>query len=132
MSTKTKRDADYLSDRELDLKNLEAYLLNTLGPVKPRQEFVQGLRGRLEHSTYPQANKQNSIRVKAVPQRGSNAIFLFLAGLAASLVLLITGIKATLSIVEAIKSLRQDNHQSGSNLARNRSASLIKSASAGN
>jgi len=121
MATKTKQFSGSLTDQEFEIKSLEAYLLDALEPVKPRQEFVQGLRGRLEKTIFPQPFKPNLVQVRAVHRSGSQSILLFLAGLMASLILLVTGIKAALSIVEAIKSIRQRNH----------SASLIKSASAG-
>lgn len=132
MATTIRRNASNLYDQELAINNLEAYLQNTLGPVRPRQAFVQGLRGKLETASFHQANNMKPIQVKAVHQWGARSILLFLAGLAASLVLLITGIKATLSIVEAIKSIRQRSAQPGSNNEHSRSASLIKSTSPGN
>jgi len=131
MAIKIKPYSNSLPDQEKEIKKLEAYLLNTLSPVKPRQEFVQGLRGRLECATYPQSHHQNDVQVRAIRRNGAQSVLLFLAGLVASLILLITGIKATLSIVEAIKSVRQRNYRAGSNISRSNTASLIKSASAG-
>ena len=131
MATKIKKFSGSLPDQENEIKSLEAYLFDALEPVKPRQEFVQGLRGRLEKAVFPQPYKQNLVQVRATRKSGSQSIFLFLAGLVASLILLVTGIKATLSIVEAIKSIRQGNHHSDNNISRNHSASLIKSASTG-
>jgi len=114
MLTKTKRFSDSLPDQELEIKDLETYLLETLEPVKPRQEFVQGLLGRLSSTTFPQAGKKNAIQVRVIAQNSSQPILLIMAGLVGSLILLVTGIKAALSLVAAIKSIRQRNLQPGS------------------
>jgi hypothetical protein len=106
--------------REHEIKNMEAYLLQTLGPVKPRQEFVQNLRGRLASPP-------------AQPTKGDNSppsLLLVLGGLVGSILILITSIKATLSLIEALKALRKQKTQSSNN-NRSHSASLIKSISTG-
>jgi hypothetical protein len=132
MITNAKQNTGSLPERELDIESLEAYLNTLLGPVKPRQEFVQGLRGRLESTVSHTPKDQPQVQVSSVQLGGSTSLLLILAGLVGSLILLVTGIRATLSLFEAVKSIRHRGQQSGISASRSQTASLIKSASVGN
>jgi hypothetical protein len=120
MATRNNQLSSRLPEQEYEINNIEAYLLRTLGPVKPRQEFIQNLRGRLEvpHS-------QPSMEDQSPP-----SLLLILGGLVGSILILITSIKAALSLIEALRTLRKQKIQASKN-DRSHSASLIKSISIG-
>jgi hypothetical protein len=121
MATRHNQQPGRLPQQNHEIETMEAYLLHTLGPVKPRQEFVQSL-----HSRLARPSSQPTIGDYSPP-----SLLLVIGGLVGSILILITSIKATLSLIEALKSLRRQNPQ-GSNIDRSHSASLIKSISIGN
>ena len=121
MATRNTLKPGRLTQTEQEMINIESYLLQTLGPVKPRQEFVQNLRGRLASPPAHQAMGINS----------TPKFLLVFGGLVGSILILVTSVKAALSLIEAIKTLRNRKSQT-SNTDRSHSASLIKSISTGN
>lgn len=131
MIKKAKPSNGGLPEQDLEFENLEKYLDFLLGPVKPRQEFVQGLRGRLDFGGV-QAPVQPKILVSSGKQNDGRSLLLILVGLAGSLILLATGIKATVSLIEAMKAVRRPAHPSGMSVSQSQAASWIKSASIGN
>jgi hypothetical protein len=114
------------------MTSLESYLRHTMEPVHPRREFIQGLRGRLISPVNPQIANRNVVRVDSHGEGGIVSVVLILAGVLGSVIILITGIIATRSLMDIIKLNRQHSYHAGSKVARSHSASLIKSASAGN
>jgi hypothetical protein len=120
MATRNNLHPGRLPQREHEIENMEAYLLKTLGPVKPRQEFVQNLRGRLASKPSQPTEVDHS----------PPSLLLILGGLVGSILILITSVKATLSLIEALKALRKPKAQS-SNTDSSHSASLIRSISLG-
>jgi hypothetical protein len=131
MTKKAKPSNGGLPEQNLEFENLEKYLNFMLGPVKPRQEFIQGLRGRLDFGG-AQAPFQPKIQVSSGKQDAGPSLLLILVGLAGSLILLATGIKATVSLIEAMKAVRRQAQPSGMSVSQSQAASLIKSASIGN
>ena len=91
-------------DQALSVSDLENFLSGAFEPIKPRPEFVQALRGRLSSPVSPAAR---------YPTKLPSPI-LIIGGLLGSLLIVVTGIKAALSLAEAIKALRMQKTQSGS------------------
>lgn len=83
--------------RQPDLSELEAYLQATLQPVSPRPGFVHALRGRL-FSQQGDAGQGAAGRQAGVLQVAVFAI----AGLATTVLVVVTGIKATAAILGAL------------------------------
>ena len=78
-----------LEGQDYELSDLEAYLEATFQPVKPRPGFVSILREKL--------------LVIPIPVRSSLALFRYallgIAGLVSSLIILVTGIRATVTVL---------------------------------
>jgi hypothetical protein len=83
-------------DQALNVSDLENFLSGAFEPIKPRPEFVQALRGRLSSPISPAARYPASLP----------SPILIVGGLLGSLLIVVTGIKAALSLAEAIKALR--------------------------
>ncbi len=93
----------YRQNQALSVSDLENFLSGAFEPVKPRPEFVQALRGRL--STPPAKSAR-------YPTPFPTPV-LIVGGLLGSLLIVVTGIKAALSLAEAIKTLHMQKAQSG-------------------
>ncbi len=91
-------------DQALSVSDLEYFLSGAFEPIKPRPEFVQALRGRLSSPPSPAAHYPAPLP----------SPLLIVGGLLGSLLIVVTGIKAALSLAEAIKALRMQRAQSGS------------------
>lgn len=83
--------------KQAELAGLETYLSATLQPVRPRAEFVNGLQQRLLH---PVVEERPALS-------RAQYIILGVAGTLTSLVLVITGVKATISILGKLGVLDQ-------------------------
>lgn len=83
-------------DAQEELSGAEEYLYATLKPVKPRPEFVQGLRGRLKGPVPP---------IKTSLRALQSVIFLT-AGVISSLVILITGVRVLVLLMDRVKAMR--------------------------
>jgi hypothetical protein len=81
-----------------EVSSFEALLVRNLEPVRPRQEFVQYLHKRL--ATSPTINS-------STPENSNDSLILIVVGLIGSLLVLIAGIRATLSILQARRTLRK-------------------------
>lgn len=90
--------AKMLPDR--DLMNFETYLGRAFRPVKPRPEFIEGLRGRLE----------NVPRLEESPAQAFRSLVFVLIGVMGSIVVLVASIRAALSLIEAYRVLRTKNY----------------------
>ena len=86
---------DY-SDTQEELSGAEAYLSATLKPVKPRPEFVQGLGGRLRGPVPPIKTSLRALQ----------STLLLTAGVISSLVIVITGVRVFVLLMDRIKPLR--------------------------
>ncbi len=84
----------------------EAFLFATLKPVKPRPEFVQGLRGRLKG---PLPSIRTSLRAL------QNVLFL-IASVISSLVFLIAGVRFIVLLMKRFKLLRPIRNRLGNNI----------------
>jgi hypothetical protein len=85
-----------LTSTEFRMDKFEAYLDDTIIPVSPREEFVAGLRQKLVKS------KSRSTNRRKILQYG----VLGTAGVLSSLILVATSIKATITLIGAIRILR--------------------------
>ena len=83
------------------LQGLESYLYETLKPVKPRHEFIEGLKGRVVVET----NKNRS------PSNPLQTTLIIAVGVISSVIILITGIRAALTLLDSIKILRLSRYQ---------------------
>jgi len=95
MSVKISPNASNLCNPEI--QNLEAYLLRTFEPVRPRQEFVQGLRGKLANPTVQKTDQPTFLQ----------SALLVGAGILGSVLVVVASVKAVLSLLHAFKVLRQ-------------------------
>jgi len=86
------------TDKKYELDEIEAYLESTLIQISPRTEFVNELKSRLNKGQKHQYSV--SRRVKIVLFTG--------AGLISSLVLIITGIRATINLVKMRRGLNKE------------------------
>ncbi len=90
----------------MELVQLEGYLGHTLHPVAPRAEFVDALRDKL-----------NRVEIKSeenLLEKEPRALHLALlggAGILSSLLLVITGVRAVITLVGAIGALKQMRQQ---------------------
>lgn len=91
-------------DQALSVSDMENFLSGAFEPIKPRPEFVQALRGRLSSPLSPAARYPAPLP----------SPILIVGGLLGSILIVVTGIKAALSLAEAIKTLRMQKSQSGS------------------
>jgi len=91
-------DLENGTDKELELDEIESYLESTLIQISPRSEFVNELKGRLINNQQRQYSV--SRRVKIVLFTG--------AGLISSLLLIITGIRATANLVKMRRGLNKE------------------------
>lgn len=94
----SKKSPMLLTSTEFRMEEFEAYLDNTIVPVAPREEFLTGLRQRLVKS------KSRSTNRRKVLQYG----VLGTAGVLSSLILVATSIKATITLIGAIRILRNN------------------------
>ena len=90
-----------LASTEFRMDKFETYLDNTIMPVIPREEFITGLRQKLEKSKSRATNRRKAFRYSVLGT----------AGVLSSLILVATSIKATITLVGAIRILR-NNFQS--------------------
>jgi len=81
---------------ESDLINFETYLNRAFRPVKPRPEFIEGLRDRLG----------NVPRLQETPAQAFRSLILILIGVMGSIVVVVASIRAALSLIEAYRVLR--------------------------
>jgi hypothetical protein len=95
MATKTGKVTDPEPDEAVS--SFEALLVRNLEPVRPRQEFVQYLHKRL---ATPPINY-------STPENSKNSLLLIVVGLIGSMLVLFAGIRATLSILQARRTLRK-------------------------
>lgn len=84
-----------------DDAGLEAELNALLQPVEPRPDFVRGLHGRLVKGEVPPALESNLLR---------NLIYA-VVGVVSSVVIVITGVKATRSFLEQRRHMRAQSQQ---------------------
>jgi hypothetical protein len=84
------------------LDGLESYLYETLKPVKPRHEFIEGLKGRVV--VEPTKNRS--------PINPFQTTLFIAAGVISSVIIIITGIRATITLLDTIKILRLSRYQS--------------------
>jgi len=84
------------SDAQEELSDAEAYLSATLTPVRPRPEFVQGLRGRLSGPIPPISTSLRALQ----------STILLTAGIISSLVILMTGVRVFVLLVDRVKTMR--------------------------
>jgi len=82
--------------------SLERRLAGFLKPIRPRQEFVRGLRQRIRVSDQP-------IIVHKFTRR--EFIFLFVSGLVSVAVLLVLGVRALFSMLTALGIIQQADRQ---------------------
>lgn len=82
-----------------DLINFETYLGRAFRPVKPRPEFIEGLRDRLE----------NVPRLQESPAQAFRSLVFVLIGVMGSIVIVVASIRAALSLIEAYRVLRAKN-----------------------
>jgi hypothetical protein len=83
-----------------DVNSLEALLEKTLVPVQPRQTFISNLHQKL---TNPEARKSSPSPLQL--------FLLGAAGVATSVLLVVTGIRATVTLLGALGVLRQMKEQ---------------------
>ena len=76
-----------------DLADLEAYLEATLNPITPRPAFVNSLGIRLMEATFSEPS---------VPQY----VFLAVAGVISGIIIVVTGIRAAITILGALGIVR--------------------------
>lgn len=82
-----------VSKQDIDeLKELEDYLEIALQPVEPRPGFIADLRARLEGAPAPQRQWPAALRYS----------LLAAAGLVSSMIILVTGIRAAITILGAL------------------------------
>jgi hypothetical protein len=82
--------------QEQELLSLEQFLGRVFQPVKPRNEFIQGLEKRLKSAPSTQVKSGGSFR----------SIFFILIGVIGGFILIAASIKATLSLIETLRILR--------------------------
>jgi len=82
--------------------SLEKRLAGILKPIRPRQEFVRGLRQRIRVSDQP-------IIVHKFTR--GEFIFLFVSGLVSVAVLLVLGVRALFSMLTALGIIQQADRQ---------------------
>ena len=79
-----------------DLSELESYLDAFYQPITPRPIFVDDLKARLLGTPIPVALSLGT----------RNYVFLILAGVVSSVILIITGIRATMTVLGALGIIR--------------------------
>jgi hypothetical protein len=90
------------SKQELDeLEEMEDYLESALQPVEPRPGFIADLRARLETAPVPQRQWPKVLRYSLVAA----------AGVVSSAIIVITGIRAALTILGALGALKHVRSQ---------------------
>lgn len=87
-------------DSEVEL--LESYMSKAFAPVRPRDEFIQGLRDRI-------ARTENQ---KSVEANQTQFLPLILIGFLGGLLIIVTAIRAISSIIEAFQLLRKRSNYS--------------------
>jgi hypothetical protein len=87
-----------------DIRTVEAYLSRTLRPVKPREDFVTGLRERIIQQPLP---KKYSISVW-------QSALLITAGVLSGLLIVIASIRGALTLIDSLKVLKQSRQQARS------------------
>lgn len=92
---------------EPDFAQMEAFLVSTLVPVVPRAGFVRDLRRRL----------LNHAPVYGTESHGLRNGILAIAGLATSVLILIAGVRATLTLLSSLGILHQVKDQVKQNQA---------------
>ncbi|MBN1148765.1 MAG: hypothetical protein JXA78_16005 [Anaerolineales bacterium] len=75
-----------------ELEDLEDYLARALRPVEPRPGFIADLRARLDRAPAPQKQSPAALRYA----------LLAAAGLLSSLIIVITGVRAAITILGAL------------------------------
>ena len=86
-----------VSRRNLDdqeVAALEQYLGGALYEVAPRSEYVAGLKDRLLHNSLPKAVRRSQQMRRYMP--------LIIAGVLGGIVLLVTGVRAILSLLSSL------------------------------
>ena len=81
---------------------IEKRLAGILKPVLPRQEFVRNLRQRIQVTNQPAI-------VRRFPQR--QFIFLLIAGIVSSAIVLVMGVRAFFSLLTALGIIQQADRQ---------------------
>jgi len=87
---------------EEDILGIEDYLYSALYPVNPSSTFVQSLRSRLMDAPEP-VNRSKEIMQYSL---------LGLAGVLSGIIIIVTGIRATVTILGALGLLRQARNRS--------------------
>jgi len=93
-----KKSPILLTSAEYQMDELEVYLDNTIVSVSPREEFVLGLRQKLMKSKSRSVNRRKALQYGVLGT----------AGVLSSLILVATSIKATITLVGAIRFLRNN------------------------
>lgn len=84
-----------------ELSELESFLTRVYRPVTPRPDFVSGLRAKLV--SLPEKNRLTPKVFKYT--------VLGIAGVLSSVILIVTGIRATMTIIGTVSLLRQIRNQ---------------------
>ncbi len=84
------------------LASLENRLAGILKPIQPRQEFVRGLRTKIQITTQP-------VIVRRFTRR--QFLFLLIAGIISTTVLLAMGVRALFSLLTALGIIQQADRQ---------------------
>jgi hypothetical protein len=79
-----------------EFSGAEEYLYATLMPVKPRPEFVKGLGGRLKGPLPPIKTSLRALQ----------SVILLTAGIISSLVILITGVRVLVLLMDRVRVMR--------------------------
>lgn len=95
MFVKPRKNTASASDPEL--QDLEAIFVRTFEPVRPRQDFVQGLRGKLSNPPSQKGADGNIYQTT----------LLIGAGILGSILIVAASVKTVLSLVHAVRVLRQ-------------------------
>ena len=88
-------------ESQVDLAKLEDYLQANLQPVAPRPEFINNLRARLLKSEAAAVPATNGLRL----------LILAAAGIVSGVLIGITGIRATITLLGALRILRDVRRQ---------------------
>ena len=86
-----------MKEFEYDLPLIETYLNTALRPVKPRSGFVDSLSERLDSTKLPRFTPKELIKYS----------FIGLIGFLSSVIILVTGIRAVMTLIGMISSLEK-------------------------